>query len=65
MVENIKGKIGMTGQQLLASWGAPRRENDTVNIYGVSSQWVYGDFGPYVYLKGDSRKDLIVTSWQN
>ena len=57
--------IGMTANQLMLSWGIPKDKNNTVGAWGVHSQWVYFDFGPYVYLEGDSEKDLIVTSWQD
>lgn len=57
--------IGMTENQLILSWGIPRDRNDTVGVWGVHTQWVYGDFGPYVYLEGKSKDDLVVTSWQD
>jgi hypothetical protein len=60
-----KIKIGMTIQQLYLSWGPPKDTNDTVNSWGVYSQWVYGDFGPYVYLEGKNKSDMKVTSWQD
>jgi hypothetical protein len=56
-----QGKIfvGMSKNDLLRSWGAPLEKN--IGNYGgnIHEQWVYGDFGPYVYLEGD-----IVTSIQ-
>lgn len=55
--------LGMTENQLILSWGLPKDKNNTVGVWGVSSQWVYGDFGPYVYLEGSNKEDLIVTSW--
>lgn len=57
--------LGMTKEQLYISWGVPRDKNDTVGSWGVHSQWVYGDFGPYVYLEGKSKDNLVVTSWQD
>jgi len=57
--------IGMEANQLVLSWRIPQDKNDTVGIWGISTQWVFGDFGPYVYLDGDSKSDLVVTSWQN
>lgn len=57
--------IGMTANQLILSWGIPKDQNNTVGVWGVHSQWVYYDFGPYVYLEGSSKEDLIVTSWQD
>lgn len=57
--------IGMTSEQLVVSQGSPKRKNNTVTVWGISTQWVYGDFGPYIYLKGDNENDLVVTSWQD
>lgn len=57
--------IGMTDSQLYVSLGVPKDKNNTVGSWGVHSQWVYGDFGPYVYLEGKSKNDLVVTSWQD
>lgn len=57
--------IGMTNDQLILSWGLPNDRNNTVGSWGVNTQWVYGDFGPYVYLEGKSKTDLVVTSWQD
>lgn len=57
--------IGMTANQLMLSSGIPKDKNNTVGAWGMLSQWVYGDFGPYVYLEGSSKEDLIVTSWQD
>jgi hypothetical protein len=57
--------IGMSKDQLLLSWGVPKDTNNTVGSWGVHSQWVYGDLGPYVYLEGDNKRMLTVTSWQN
>ena len=58
----------MTAYQLLLSLGSPRDKNDTTTSYGIHSQYVYGDFGPYVYLEGKNDDDLDlmkVTSWQD
>lgn len=52
--------IGMTAEQLRESWGRPRDINRTVTARGAYEQWVYGQYGSYVYLQ-----DGIVTSWQN
>ena len=57
--------IGMTANQLMLSLGVPKDKNNTVGAWGISTQWVYSDFGPYVYLEGDSEDDLTVTSWQD
>jgi len=52
--------MGMTKEQLIMAWGKPKDINRTVTRYSTDEQWVYGDFGPYVYLK-----DGVVTSWQD
>lgn len=57
--------IGMMEDQLILSLGLPKDQNDTVGTWGIHTQWVYGDFGPYIYLEGKSRDDLVVTSWQD
>lgn len=57
--------LGMSRDQLVLSWSVPKDTNDTVGSWGVHSQWVYDDFGPYVYLEGKSKSDLVVTSWQD
>lgn len=66
-VANKKIWIGMTGYQLALSWGYPKDKNDTTTTFGVHSQFVYGDFGPYVYLEGetDDFTEMKVTSWQD
>lgn len=66
-IANKKIWIGMTGYQLAISWGYPRDINKTVVASGVHSQYVYGDFGPYVYLEGktDNLTEMVVTSWQD
>lgn len=57
--------IGMEKNQLYLSWGVPSDKNNTVGSWGVHTQWVYGDFGPYVYLEGKDEDSLVVTSWQD
>lgn len=52
--------IGMTKQQLIASWGRPSSVNRTTTAWSNSEQWVYGSFGPFVYLE-----DGVVTAVQN
>lgn len=51
--------VGMTAEQLRASWGNPQAVNSTTFADGTHEQWVYGDFGPYVYVENG-----IVTSYQ-
>ena len=55
----------MTANQLTLSMRVPKDKNNSVGVWGVTSQWVFGDFGPYVYLEGTSKEDLVVTSWQD
>jgi hypothetical protein len=57
--------IGMDEDQLILSYGLPNERNRTVGSWGIHSQWVYGNFGPYVYLEGKDNNDLKVTSWQD
>lgn len=64
-VSEQKVWIGMEYRQLYISMGVPKDKNDTVGSWGVHSQWVYGDFGPYIYLEGRNKSDLVVTSWQD
>jgi hypothetical protein len=59
-IENSKISLGMTEEQLIASWGRPRDINTTTGSFGVHKQYVYGDFGPYVYVE-----DGKVTGWQD
>jgi len=52
--------LGMTQEQVRLSWGEPRQINRTVFRWGVHEQWVYGDFGPYLYFE-----DGILTAFQD
>lgn len=52
--------IGMTKEQAQASWGIPKDINKTVGAWGIHEQWVYGDYGPYLYFKNNK-----LTSWQD
>lgn len=52
--------IGMSEEQVIESMGRPREINRTVSDYCVREQWVYGDFGPYLYFD-----DGVLTSWQD
>jgi hypothetical protein len=63
VVQAIKdGKIfiGMTKEQVRASWGPPDRSNRSVGSWGVHEQWIYGDFGPYLYFENNK-----LSSWQD
>jgi hypothetical protein len=54
-------RIGMTADQVIASWGRPDDINRSIFATGVHEQWVYGELGgSYVYLE-----DGVVTSLQN
>lgn len=54
-------RIGMSAEQVLASWGRPRDINRSVYSFGVHEQWVYSPHqNRYVYLE-----DGIVTSWSD
>lgn len=59
----LAGKIamGMTTEQVRASWGVPYRRNRSVGSWGVHEQWVYGSYtGHYLYFE-----EGILTSWQD
>lgn len=59
----LAGKIviGMTKEQVEASWGQPRDVNRTVGSWGVHEQWIYGSYaGCYLYFE-----EGILTSWQD
>jgi len=56
-------QIGMTKEQLLASWGDPDNINRSVGSWGVHEQWIYAASyykQIYVYVENG-----ILTSWQN
>lgn len=59
----LKGKvsIGMTGQQVRASWGDPYKINRTVTKSGSHEQWIYGVYKA-IYLYFDNG---ILTSFQD
>lgn len=59
-IRNGEISLGMTEDQVLASWGSPRKVNNSTGRWGNHQQWIYGDFGPYVYLENGR-----LTSWQN
>lgn len=53
-------KIGIDQCDLYASWGRPMDKNRSVGSWGVHYQYIYGQFGPYVYTKNNR-----VVSWQD
>lgn len=42
-VENDRIALGMTRDQVVASWGWPQDVNRTITAYGTDEQWCYGD----------------------
>ena len=64
--------IGMTSEEVVASWGRPHEVNRTVGSWGVHEQWVYGynkHYGSgvtgfistnYLYIENGE-----LTSWQD
>lgn len=52
--------IGMTKEQTRASWGLPQEINKSGGEWGIHEQWIYGDFGPYLYFENNK-----LTSWQD
>ena len=60
---------GMKPVELIFVKGNPVKKNRTVSGYGVSEQWIYGDFRfgkqSYYYFRGKSDNTKVLTSWQN
>lgn len=50
-IRNNKVLIGMTKEQIVASWGNPEDINRTVGRWVTHEQWVYGEGGPYLYIE--------------
>lgn len=61
ILEN-KIRLGMTKEEVVASWGKPRDINKTVGSWGVHEQWIYGEFPHSTYLYFENG---ILTSWQD
>jgi hypothetical protein len=63
----LSGRIGlgMTDEQVRASWGQPRDKNRTVSVYGVREQWIYGSAKSYASSRYLYFNDGILTSWQD
>jgi hypothetical protein len=63
-IANNEILIGMTKDQLLASWGLPNDINRSVYPKVIREQWVYGppfhDYEAYVYVDND-----VVTSYSD
>lgn len=70
--ENIKNcilsgqiTIGMTKEQVFASWGKPWRIHKSVGSWGIHEQWRYGHYfssGSVIYYL--HFENGILTSWQ-
>jgi len=61
----LNGKVflGMTSEQISASWGKPKTINRSVYTWGIQEQWVYGNpiyKSQYLYLENDT-----LTSFQD
>ena len=54
--------LGMTKEEVIASWGKPNKINRTVTQYGTHEQWVYHHIGDGCYLYFE---DGRLTSWQD
>jgi hypothetical protein len=50
--------LGMTKEQVIASWGSPKDKNRSVGSWGVHEQWVY--HSTYLYFENG-----ILTSYQD
>lgn len=61
--------LGMTEEQVLASWGWPRDTNRTVAAFGTMEQWVYGYYiaerNGVTYTHFLYFNDGLLTSWQD
>lgn len=63
--------IGMTEEEVIASWGFPQKSNRSVNSQGVFKQWCYGLYRTvgyqkilYVHTYAYFQNGKLV-SWQN
>ena len=59
-IEEGKIFIGMSAEQVVASWGEPDDINRSVGRWGVHEQWVYRSASTYLYFEGDK-----LTSFQD
>jgi hypothetical protein len=48
--------IGMTSDEVKASWGAPEHINKDIGSWGVHEQWIYGD--QYLYFENGKLTSL-------
>jgi len=56
--------MGMTKEQVLASWGQPRDVHKSIGPWGVHEQWIYGT-GIYYRQLYLYFEDGILTAWQD
>ncbi|HBA88530.1 MAG TPA: hypothetical protein DCZ75_11285 [Geobacter sp.] len=59
-IEEGKIFIGMSAEQVVASWGEPDDMNRSVGKWGVHEQWVYRGANTYLYFENDK-----LTSFQD
>ncbi|MEW6614809.1 MAG: hypothetical protein AB1401_05025 [Thermodesulfobacteriota bacterium] len=57
IILNEKIKLGMTKEQIVASWGYPKSINRNVGSWGIYEQWVYGN-SVYLYLENGILKSF-------
>lgn len=57
VIGEFKIRIGMTKEQVIASWGKPQSINESVGTWGKHEQWVYNS--QYLYFENG-----ILTSFQ-
>jgi len=58
---SAKIMLGMSSDQVLASWGRPDKIHRSVGRWGVHEQWIYGKtpYAYYLYFENDK-----LVSWQ-
>jgi len=57
LINGKKIRIGMTGEQVIFSWGRPERINESIGAWGKHEQWIYSS--TYLYFENG-----ILTSYQ-
>ena len=63
-ISNREVAVGMTGAEVLRSWGRPSKVNTSVGSYGKHEQWVYrhgGGAAQYVYLENGRVRSMQTT----
>lgn len=56
LIKSQKIEIGMTRDQVMASWGFPNDMKSTRTKYGENEQWVYGKFPSVIYVYFENGK---------